>query len=71
MQRRSFLAVSPRIVLHLQGDPAGGFTQVEVRAFQEMARGAGASQVLVWQGRNFTDQELISNRFPPDGRVLS
>jgi len=57
--------------MHPMGDPAGGFTQVEIRALHEMALGAGASQVKVWQGRPLTDQELMSRQFPSDGRVLS
>lgn len=69
----SFLTPAPKIVMHLLGEPAGGFTQVEVRAFHEMAIGSGASQVKVWQGRNLSDQELLSWQFPSDGggRVLS
>ena len=67
----SVLAVAPRVVLHPLGNPAGGFTQVEIRAFHEMALGAGASEVRVWQGRELTDQELISGTFPSDGKVLS
>lgn len=71
IQGRSLLAVSPRVVLHPQGSPEGGFTQVEIRAFHEMALGAGASQVVIWQGRSLTDQELLSREFPSDGRILS
>lgn len=70
LRGRSLFALSPKIVLHPQGNPAGGFTQVEVRAFREMALGVGASQVVVWQGRGLTDQELLSGKFPPDGQVL-
>jgi len=65
----SIFAVSPKIVLHPLGDPAGGFTQVELRAFREMAYGAGASQVVVWTGRTLTDLELSSGNFPNDGQV--
>lgn len=65
------LSVSPRVVMHPVGDPAGGFTQVEIRAFHEMALGAGASEVKVWQGRPLTDQELLSGTFPPEGKILS
>ena len=65
----SFFAVSPKIVFHPLGDPAGGFTQVELRAFREMAYGAGASQVVVWTGRALTDQELLSGNFPSDGQA--
>ena len=67
----SGLVVPPRVVMHPLGDPAGGFTQVEIRAFHEMAIGAGASEVKVWQGRPLIDQELMSGTFPSDGKVLS
>jgi rod shape-determining protein MreB len=67
----SMLSISPRVIMHPLGDPAGGFTQVEIRAFHEMALGAGASEVKVWQGRALTDQELLAGTFPTDGRVLS
>lgn len=66
----SLFAASPRVVLHPLSDPAGGFTQVEVRALQEMVRGAGASEVIVWQGRALTDQELMDRDFPSDGKQL-
>lgn len=68
---RGLWTPAPRIVLHPQGDPAGGYTQVEIRALHEMALGAGASQVVVWQGRGLTDAELLSRSFPTEGRVLS
>lgn len=67
---KSLLAPSPTVIMHLTGDPAGGFTQVEARAFREMALGAGASQVTVWQGPRLTDQELLSGTFPSSGKVL-
>ena len=66
-----FFAPSPNVVMHLLGEPAGGFTQVEIRAFLEMALGAGAAKVKVWQGRRFGDQELLCGQFPVDGQVLS
>lgn len=68
---QSIFAVAPEIVMHPQGNPAGGFTQIEIRALHEMALGAGASQVKVWQGRALTDQELTSRQFPSEGQVLS
>lgn len=57
---KSWLALAPRVVMHPLGSPAGGFTQVERRAFHEMALGAGASQVVVWVGRELSDQEVQS-----------
>jgi rod shape-determining protein MreB len=52
--------LSPRIVIHPLGDPAGGFTQVELRAFREMALGAGAGQVRICLGPPLTDQAVLS-----------
>jgi rod shape-determining protein MreB len=57
--------------MHLQDDPAGGFTQLEIRGFQELALGAGASNAVVWQGPNLTDEQLKSGVFPKEGRILS
>jgi rod shape-determining protein MreB and related proteins len=56
----SFFALSPRIVMHPLGSPEGGFTEVELRAFKEMALAAGASEVFVWTGHMLSDQELGS-----------
>ena len=69
--KRSMFTPAPTIVLHLQGDPQGGFTSVEVRAFREMALAAGASEVVVWQGPNLSDQQLLARQFPKEGQVLS
>lgn len=60
LRGRSWLALAPTIVMHPLGSPGGGFTQVERRAFREMALGAGASEALVWVGRELTDQEVQS-----------
>jgi rod shape-determining protein MreB len=71
LQRRGILSTAPTCVMHLLGEPAGGYTQVEVRAFQEMLLGAGASRVTIWQGRDLSDRELLSGQFPEGGKVLS
>ena len=55
---------SPCVVLHPMGRSEGGYTQVERRAFREMALGAGASQVFLWIGRPLTDAELLLRRAP-------
>jgi rod shape-determining protein MreB and related proteins len=61
LQSASWFALSPRIVMHPLGSPAGGFTQVERRAFREMAIGAGASEVVLWVGRELSDEEVQSD----------
>ncbi|MBX3658794.1 MAG: rod shape-determining protein [Ramlibacter sp.] len=71
LQRRSWLLPAPRLVMHLLGDPVGGFTQVEIRAFYEMALGAGAAEAVVREGRPLTDEELLAGDFAAGGRVLS
>jgi len=65
------LVGSPIIVLHPLVDPEGGFTQIEIRAFRELAIGAGASKVLVWQGRELTTDELLGLKFGSGGEVLT
>ena len=60
LQSSSWLAPAPRIVIHPLGAPAGGYTQVERRALREMALGAGASEVVLWVGRELSDQEVQS-----------
>lgn len=64
MQGSSILAISPKVVFHPLGEPAGGFTQLEFRAFREMAYGAGAAQVVIWAGHPLSDQELLSGQYP-------
>jgi len=61
-----FWRPSPCVVMHPMGKADGGYTQVERRAFREMALGAGASQVFLWIGRPLTDAELLARK-PPSG----
>jgi rod shape-determining protein MreB and related proteins len=66
-----WFSASPMLVVHLMGNPEGGFTQVEIRAFRELGLGTGASQVVLWQGRCLTDEEILSKKFPSDGKILT
>ena len=67
---RLFVA-APVIVLHPRVDPDGGFTQIEIRALHELAMGAGASKVIVWQGRELGKDELTRLDFASGGEVLN
>ena len=58
---KGWLRVAPSVVMHPLGNPDGGFTQVELRAFREMALGAGASTARVWTGRPLANHELLSD----------
>ena len=67
---RLFVA-APLVVLHPLGDPEGGLTEIEVRALQELAVGAGASKVYVWHGRQLSDEELLALNFDSGGELLN
>ena len=53
---------APVIVMHPLGMPEGGFTQVELRAFRELAMGSGAAEVFLWTGRPLTDEEMRARK---------
>jgi rod shape-determining protein MreB len=61
---KSPLMFAPVVVIHPLGSPAGGFTQVENRAFHEMALSAGGSEAFIWTGRVLTDAEVALRAFP-------
>ena len=61
--KRAYFSTSLLVVMHPLGDPEGGFTQIERRALQEMALGAGASEAHVWIGRALTDHEIVSGSY--------
>ena len=69
--RGRWLALSPRVLMHPVGEPVGGLTQVEIRALQEMALGAGAHRVTVWQGPQLTDEQVLARQYPAAGQVLA
>jgi rod shape-determining protein MreB and related proteins len=61
---------SPLVVLHPRIDPEGGFTQIELRALHELALGSGASKVILWKGRELSDEELREQKFSSGGEIL-
>ena len=62
VQGNRWLQLAPRIVIHPLGSPEGGFTQIEHRAFLELAKGLGASRAVLWIGRELSDREVQSDR---------
>lgn len=67
---KSFFIAKPLVVLHPLAMLEGGLTQIEIRAFAELASMAGASQAYVWQGPNLTIEQLRKRSFPEEGRLL-
>jgi len=48
------------VVIHPRERMEGGLTQIEERVFRELAIGAGASKVVVWDGAPLSDAEVIA-----------
>lgn len=68
--KRSRFRLAHRIVLHPQGEPVGGYTQIEIRALHELGHGIGASSVVVWQGPELTNEQILTRRYPTTGQLL-
>lgn len=55
----SLFAPSPKVVIHPLEMIEGGLSEVEERALQEVARGAGARRAFVWVGHELSDAEVV------------
>lgn len=58
-----WLRLAPQLVIHPLEKIEGGLTQIEMRAFQELALGAGAagiSQVKIWVGAELDDAQVLA-----------
>jgi rod shape-determining protein MreB len=62
--------LAPQIVMHPLGEIEGGLTQIECRALRDLGLGAGASEVLLWQGRSLSDAELLEGSFRTEPGLL-
>ena len=51
------------MVMHPRVVAEGGFTGIERRALRELGMGAGAYSVMLWFGRDLTDEELLATDF--------
>ena len=56
-----WFSASPVVIIHPLEMIDGGLSQIEERAFMELAAGAGARKVMVWVGHELSDQEVINN----------
>ena len=52
---------SPVVVIQPMEMAEGGLSGIELRAICELALGAGARKVVVWEGKTLTDNEVIEN----------
>ncbi|WP_189637893.1 rod shape-determining protein MreB [Thalassotalea sp. HSM 43] len=55
-----FISPAPAIIIHPMEKTDGGLTMIEIRAFKEMALGAGARDVTVHQGQATLDLASIN-----------
>jgi rod shape-determining protein MreB and related proteins len=54
---------NPMIVMHVAEPLEGGLTQIESRVMSELAIGAGAAKVVIWEGAALTDEALLAMDF--------
>jgi rod shape-determining protein MreB len=66
----ALLQPNPVAIVHPLGHHEGGLTQVEIRAFRELALGAGASEAHIWQGPHLTSEQVLSGSYPSAGKLL-
>lgn len=64
---RSWIRPSPIAVCHVVEPLKGGLSQIECRALMELMEGAGARSAFLWDGRDLTDQELLSGAYRTPG----
>lgn len=50
---------SPAVLIHPLELTEGGLSEVEVKIFRELAFGAGAHKVKVWEGAELSPQQVI------------
>lgn len=50
LSKRKFFTVSPLTIIHPMEKLDGGLTQIELRAFKELALGAGSRESVIYQG---------------------
>ena len=58
--------ISPKVVIHPMEKTEGGLGQIEIRAFRELAIGAGARDVKVHQGNELPIQDFDYESLPRD-----
>jgi rod shape-determining protein MreB len=68
---KGFFVMKPDIVIHPLEQIEGGLSQIEERAFQEIAIVAGASKTLVWVGKTLNDDEVLSKLKAIRGNMLN
>jgi rod shape-determining protein MreB and related proteins len=61
---------APTMVLHLAVELEGGITQIESRALKELGASAGAKWCCGWIGPDLSDEQVMSWRFPDNGKVI-
>ncbi len=54
----NWLSASPMVVIHPMEMIEGGLSEVEKRVFKELAAGAGARKIVVWEGHELSDNEV-------------
>lgn len=63
MSKGTLLAIRPVVVIHPMEKIEGGLTEIERRAFQELATAAGARETVVHEGTEIPLYKLKEGNF--------
>jgi len=58
--KRHFLQPAPIVIMHQLYKAEGGLSEIEIRVLKELAYGAGARAVHVWQGDELSKKAIES-----------
>ena len=61
LSKNTWFSPSPVVVIQPMEMAEGGLSGVELRAIRELAFGAGARKVVVWEGKPLTDNEVLES----------
>lgn len=59
MLPKTFIKRSPAVLIHPLEMTENGLCQVEVKILRELALGAGAYKVEVWEGEELTPSQVV------------
>lgn len=57
---RGIFQTSPIVIIHQIVKNEGGLSEVEIRVLRELAYGAGAKRVYIWQGDHLTKEDICN-----------
>lgn len=67
--KNKWFSAAPDVILQIPRNPAGGYTQIELRALRELLIQVGAKSVLIWEGADLSDEQIKKHQLPTNGTI--